>query len=265
MQEILERFIKMPIDSADGVLEAFAALPGAVYGKGQGSMQRYVYIPGTRKDRIVLVAHADTVWDKAYGKPAQQEIILEKGYYHGTNPACGIGADDRSGCALLWAFKDSGHSLLVLDGEEKGKIGARYLRKSAPKIYREINHHRFMIEFDWKYNGACLYNQVNNTAQFKDYIQRVLGYTESPKGGGCDLQILCRRVCGVNVGTGCENIHSSKEYLSLEKWLKTYEDLSVFLKADHPCFKIPLGVRIKVCLRSVCVKAGIILKKILKK
>ena len=32
----------------------------------------------------------------------------------------GIGADDRAGCAILWLLKDSGHSLLVTNGEEIG-------------------------------------------------------------------------------------------------------------------------------------------------
>lgn len=263
LREILEGFLNMPIDRSDGVLEAFAKLPGAIYGKGKDPLQRYVYIPGNRTDRILLVAHADTVWDKAYGKTAQQEVVFEKGYYHGTNPDCGIGADDRAGCALLWALKDSGHSLLVLDGEEQGKHGARYLRDSAPKLYKEINHHRFMMEFDWKYSEKCLYNQVDNTALFKEYIQTVLGYTESPKGGGCDLQVLCRRICGVNVGIGCENIHTSKEYLCWAQWLKAYEDLSEFLRADHPCFKLPMVKRVKAYLWSIRVKVGRIVKRLL--
>ena len=265
LKSILEQFLNMPIDTADGVLEAFSVLPGAVTGKGSEPMQRYVYVPGSRPDRILLVAHADTVWDKEYGKPATQELVFEDGIYKSGTTACGIGADDRAGCAMLWALKDSGHSLLVVDGEEHGKVGARYLRDSAPKLYKELNHHRFMLEFDWKYSGMCLYNQVDNSKVFKDYIQRVLGYTESTQGGGCDLQILCRRICGTNVGIGYNNNHRSNEYLCLEEWLKAYRDISEFLQVDQPCFKIPAAKRFKVFLWRVRVRLGKIAKQILKK
>ena len=243
MQETVDKFLKMPIDSADQVLETFAQLPGAVVGKGSAPMERYVYVPGSRTDRILLVAHADTVWDQQYGNPAQQEIVLENGIYRGTNPNCGIGADDRAGCAMLWALKDSGHSLLVLDGEEHGKIGARYLRDSDPKLYKELNHHRFMMEFDWTRPGGCLYSQVKNTQKFKKYIKTALGCTDDHNNGGCDLQILCRRICGVNIGIGYKNNHKPEEVLVLDGWVKACKKISEFLRPEHPCFKIPAGKR----------------------
>lgn len=251
LQTILERFLRMPVNTADGVFEAFSVLPGAVYGKGEGAMQRYVYVPGSRTDRILLVAHADTVWDQEYGGQAVQKLVFEDGVYKSGTPECGIGADDRGGCAMLWALKDSGHSLLILDGEEHGKIGARYFRDSAPKLYKEANHHRFMMEFDWKRPGGCLYNQVDNSALFKDYICRVLGCTDDQKNGGCDLQILCRRICGVNVGIGYKNNHKPEEVLVLDGWVKAYEKISEFLRADHPCFKIAAMKRLKgFCRRA---------------
>jgi hypothetical protein len=52
MKHILERFLRM---YPGEVLRTFAQLPGAIVHKD------YVYVPGTREDRILLVAHADTV------------------------------------------------------------------------------------------------------------------------------------------------------------------------------------------------------------
>lgn len=66
----------------------------------------FVYVPGKREDRVVLIAHADTVYNSG------QEIIFEEGIYRSGTPYCGIGADDRAGCAILYLLKDFGHSLL---------------------------------------------------------------------------------------------------------------------------------------------------------
>lgn len=178
-KEILDRFLNIPIASSQGVFEIFAQLPGAVWHKGEKPLQQFVYVPGTREDRVVLVAHGDTVWDAFYGHPQEAVLRYEDGIYTSGNEKCGIGADDRAGCAMVWALRNSGHSLLILDGEEKGKIGASNLKKTHKKLYREINRHRFILELDWAGAGGCLFNQVDNTQSFKDYIQTV--FTDSHK------------------------------------------------------------------------------------
>jgi hypothetical protein len=55
MKNVLEKFLMM---YPDEVLATFASLPGAVVDKD------YIYVPGTREDRVLLVAHADTVANK---------------------------------------------------------------------------------------------------------------------------------------------------------------------------------------------------------
>lgn len=59
--ETILDFLNTPLDSGEEILTRFAALPRAVTGRGSAPLQRYVYIPGTRSDRVVLVAHVDTV------------------------------------------------------------------------------------------------------------------------------------------------------------------------------------------------------------
>jgi hypothetical protein len=54
-KEILERFLLM---YPSEVLRTFAELPGAIVHRD------FVYVPGSRPDRILLVAHADTVSNK---------------------------------------------------------------------------------------------------------------------------------------------------------------------------------------------------------
>jgi hypothetical protein len=46
--------------SRDSVLDKFMNLKGA-YTDGLGQ-ERFVYVEGDRDDRVLLVAHADTVW-----------------------------------------------------------------------------------------------------------------------------------------------------------------------------------------------------------
>lgn len=250
--DLLSQFLSAQISAADEVFSFFEALPGAVSGRGANSLERYVYVPGTRADRVLLVAHADTVWDTAYGGPeADTALTFDNGVFYGTDPERGIGADDRAGCAMLYALRRSGHSLLLLNGEEHGKKGARYLRKHNKKLFQELNCHRYMIEFDWAGTGGCLFNQVDYSDKFKRYIEEELKFCDSRKDGGCDLQILCHRICGVNVGVGYHGHHTAKEYLSLEEWENTYRAVSDFLVRKQPRFPVGKRRRLKSNIRRL--------------
>ena len=260
-KQTVEMFLQIPVDKSEGVFDLFAGLPGAIYQKGAKPLERFVYIPGTRKDRVVLVAHGDTVWDENYGNPKTAELRFENGVFFSGSDCCGIGADDRAGCAMVWALRNSGHSLLIVDGEEKGKHGAKYLRAQHKKLFRELNRHRFMMEMDWAGTGGCLYNQVDNTNGFKAYIANKLGFVDSKKKGGCDLQILCQKVCGVNVGIGWNFCHTAKETLTLSQWESSYIALKSFLEQTHPRFPIPWYFRAKRLGSRIKGKLGTLLRK----
>lgn len=260
--DILTYFLNLPVADSHEIYQKFSALPWAVVGVGNQPLERFVYIPGTKKDALLLVAHTDTVWDAAYGKAVQTTAAYKDGMFYSTNPACGIGADDRAGCAMLWALRNSGHSLLLVDGEEKGKRGAHYLRKHNPKLFRKLNAHQFMIELDWRGTGGCLYNQVENTQAFKDYISSHLGFQDSHQKGGCDLQVLCQKICGVNIGVGYHNNHHTTEILNVAEWENTYQVLSAFLQQEHPKFPIPVSKQLKAQLRRCKSKCGSILRKL---
>ncbi len=236
--ETLLEFLNTPLDSGDAVFDRFASLPGAVTGCGSEPLQRYVYIPGAREDRVVLVSHIDTIWDRAYGSAAAQEhpVVFENGAFRSGSPELGIGADDRAGCAMLWQLRSSGHSLLLLDGEEHGKRGARYLRSTNRRLFRELNRHCFMMELDWAGTNSCLFNQVDVTGKFRRFIE-AQHFKDSHAKGGTDLQILCRHVCGVNIGVGYHNWHSPKEHLVLSEWENTLAALQKFLDAPQKKYR----------------------------
>lgn len=261
----LSDFLNTPINSGDAIFERFAALAGATVGKGTAPLQRYVYIPGTRSDRVVLVAHIDTVWDGAYKRPFEgtHSVIFEDGVFRSVTPECGIGADDRAGCAMLWQMRECGHSILIVDGEEYGKVGAKYLKKSNPKLFRELNRHAYMIELDWMGTNSCLFNQVDNTDKFKRYIENELGFIDSKASGGCDLQILCRHVCGVNVGVGYYGWHTAQETLVFAEWENTLHRLSDHLAKPQPRFKSRFFAPY-ARLARICVNKGLRILKIKK-
>ncbi len=257
MKDLLFDFLNMPLDSGDAVFDRFAGLPGAVCGQGEKPLQRYVYLPGTRKDRVVLVAHMDTVWDRSYKKnfTGEHEVLLEDGIFKSGTESCGIGADCRAGCAMLWQLKDCGHSIVLVDGEEFGKHGAKFLKKSNPKLFRELNRHCWMAELDWKGTDCCLFNQVDNTKKFKSYIEQDLGFIDSKTNGGCDLQILCRRICGVNLGVGYHKWHKPDETLVLAEWENTLKKLTDFLARPQKRYTslfFPTYIRwAKICFNKV--------------
>lgn len=249
----VESFLKLPLGNGDAVLERFATLPNGVSRKGSEPLQRFVYIPGRRKDRVVLVAHVDTVWDTAYEKPFTQthQVGFADGCFFSQTPQVGIGSDDRAGCAMLWALRDCGHSLLLVDGEEHGKRGAHYLRQQHPRLFRELNKHRYMIELDWAGTNCCLFNQVDNTDKFKLYIAKQLGFIDSKQNGGTDLQVLCRDICGVNLGIGCHNWHCEKETLILAEWENTLQALQNFLAAPQKKFPTKKLIKAKIFIKKL--------------
>ncbi|MGO8879455.1 MAG: hypothetical protein ACLPVO_01055 [Desulfomonilaceae bacterium] len=79
--EVLRSFLEIPLGSADCVFDRFLEIPGAIY-LGQG-MERFLYVRGTRNNKVLLVAHADTYWDHEYGYDPgpTHEIKIEDGTY----------------------------------------------------------------------------------------------------------------------------------------------------------------------------------------
>lgn len=247
-RDLLETFLRLPVSGADDIFALFASLPGAIVCEGEKPMERFVYIPGTRKDRILLTAHADTVWDERYGveplEPADPKFVM--GIYFTSNTRHGVGADDRVGCAMLWGLRNCGHSLLITDGEERGKIGARYLRKHHKKLFREINRtHRMILALDCPGSNCYLLDQVDAPEAFRVYVEEKLQIVPCTMRGGSDLEVLCERICGVNLGVGYVNPHSGAEMFFVRGWNELYRKLYTFLEEEHPRFPISKKVRFR--------------------
>ena len=222
--EVLKEFLALP-HRASAVLDKFAALPRAVRKSG-GEEEGFVYIPGTREKGVLLVAHADTRGD------ANQEVALEEKAGVIRNTKGILGADDRAGCAMLWLLRETGHGLLVTDGEENGCIGSRFLRCWHRDLFDKINErYQFMIQID-RCNGRDYKCYNVGTDAFRAYVESKTGFAEPDRDYSTDIRVLCEKICGVNLSCGYYNHHKRNESIVTSEWLNTLEILRKWLAED---------------------------------
>lgn len=255
---LLTRFIGA---SEAEVLDLFRALPGAQ----DGPEESFVYVPGSRSDRLLLVGHADTVRtvDRVASGPvpfwletrvgliattAYNAIYGGKREYGRPNA---LGADDRAGCAMLYDLFDGTHSLLITTGEESGLIGAK---RVVPTLgAEEIASHSFAVEVDRRGCRQAVFYDVG-TEPFKAWVVAKLNELDPESvpgddplwsketGSSSDIAEICdaARLCGVNLSAGYLDEHTPDERLYVDAWLKTYVTLEKLLnEPELPRYVLP--------------------------
>ena len=234
IQTLLD-FLQIPLGDSNAVLKKFASLPGAIR-RGQGASQ-FVFIKGTRQDRVLLLAHADTVWDSMDPYIIQKpDLYINKGIV--TNKSGGLGADDRAGCAIVWALRDMGHSILITNGEEYGGVGSDWLMDCNPDIRDEINTNcSFAVELD-RCNDKDFKCYSVGTDAFREYIIKETGYSEPNRNSFTDIVTICEHICGVNLSVGYYNEHTDNEYLDIDAWENTLRICRKWLKKKLPKFEL---------------------------
>jgi len=219
--DVLLDFLTCPLGSADIVLEKFAALPGAIR-RGEG-LEQFVFKEGSRENRVLLVAHADTYWDNEYQMNESPPQILSRSNGIIKNKNGGLGADDRAGCAIIWLLKEMGHSILITNGEEHGRKGSNWLMNQNHDIADKINStHQFVIQLDRR-NGNDFKCYSVGTHEFRTYVNQATGYSEPDRSSYTDIVTLCRDICGVNLSIGYRNEHHNDEHLVVDEWLNTLD------------------------------------------
>ena len=236
----LERFLQLRIDTPQQVFDIFRTLPGAVEKHGSGR-KGFLYVPGTRKDRCLLAAHADTYFDRSYlSITATGEVLCKNGIYFSGSAHYGLGADDRAGCAILWLLRNSGHSLLITDGEEHGQIGAHYLREEFPELFRELNGHSFILQLDRRNADDYKCYDIPVTKNFLRYIEAETGFVRAESPGRTDIVTLCDTVCGANLSVGYRKEHTVEETLCVSEWLHTLDVVRQML--EKPLTRYPTSL-----------------------
>lgn len=240
MKNVLKQFLDMSVSNSNEVFDKFKTIPNHIYREG-GKLKRFLYIEGTREDKVLLVAHADTVFDKNYTKrDAYHNVIEDNGFYKSVDeqgkPTL-LGADDRAGCAILWLLKDSGHSILITDGEERGCISANWLIDENPDIATRINNHQFMIQFDRR-NGTDYKCYDVGTDSFRKFLNENTTFREADRFSFTDICTLAKDICAVNFSVGYYDEHTSQERINISEWLYTLEMTKTLLEKELPKFKL---------------------------
>jgi hypothetical protein len=214
----------------------------------------FVYLPGTREDRILLVAHADTVRTREFKKPGanivwQGDVCVSAfhdmfGWQSGGSEKA-LGADDRAGCAAMFALFDGGHSFLLTNGEERGMIGAR---SAVKEIGAELKKHQFALEIDRRGDRQIVFYDVA-TKEFEKHILDSMYANDPDKklwaretGSGSDISVICDAVgiCGANLAAGYWGEHGNNEMLLLTAWRHTVSAIKGFLAQEkHAAFPLP--------------------------
>lgn len=243
--DILKEFLNLPIDSANSVFEKFQEDKAGKLLDIDG--EKVYFKLGNRKDKILLIAHADTVWDKRHynyvtstklnnnyktdfeldlediptTKPLSNYLQENVSTFYSNNNINGIGADDRAGAAIVYLLKDTGNSVLITDNEEIGAIASRKLMQN-PKLRDLIKSHRYILQFDLKgtKNFKC-YNAGSD--DFKVMLETKTKYSMLPNFSYTDVAFLGKDICGANFSIGYYNEHTPNEYLVKDEWLETYK------------------------------------------
>lgn len=189
----------------------------------------WLFLPDDVRNRVVIVAHIDTVHDDTIEKRIQ--VLNNGGELWSPD---GLGADDRAG---VWAGLELFYSmpepyrpiLLLTDEEEKGCHGAM----EANRLFRaELLDISFFIELDLPGDRRCVFYN-GEPEEFKQYIEG-FGFKRK-KGISSDITYLCPAVerCGVNLSIGGTNPHRKEETLVLSHLQNTVERLPLILVDNH--------------------------------
>lgn len=242
-KEVLRHFLEFPLWTSTPIFELFSGLEGAVErANPDNRREHFLYVEGKRKDKVVLVAHADSYFDELLF-PENTEIphqVEERDgcFFSKNDHQLGLGADDRAGCAMLWLLRDSGHSLLITDGEEGGLTGSDWLMKHHADIADALNsRHQFMVQLD-RQNATDFKTYSVGTDPFRDFIHTQTGYVEPDRLRRSDIVALCRDICGVNFSIGYYNEHTAAEYLVIDEWTHTLEVVKKLLENPLPRFPL---------------------------
>jgi hypothetical protein len=249
--KVLMEFLSYPLDSGKDILNRFAGLPKSQANElpqhkinSGNQLEQFVYIPGSRKNKVLLVAHADTKWDRdyQYASVTGNRFIIDGKYVS----SAGIGSDGRAGCAILWLLREMGHSLLITNGEFgnwrkmiPSLSGSRWLKERHPEIADEMNRiHQFAVQFDCR-NATEFKCYEVGTAGFRQYIREETGYKDSGREGVKDITLVCSDICGVNLSVGFDKENTSAEILNAEQWNNTLDLCREWLsEPDLPRFPL---------------------------
>ena len=187
----------------------------------------WLFVPGKADPdkRVLFVAHADTVFAggvRSKDKNFRPRLSVLGSVIESGSSKDGIGADDRVGCAMLWALRDTGHSILITDDEEIGCVGARSVSRAIPDA---LSKHCYAIEIDRRGDSEFVFYTGTHSTEFEDYLLGHAPFFESGWGSITDIDPICNAagICGANFAAGYVHEHTAYETFFLDAWLRTLD------------------------------------------
>lgn len=208
----LMKFMEM---TEDDIVHRFSSIPQSRKIPCKNCSHDAVFVPGTRRDRVLLVAHVDTVWQEAVRPMLDGTRIVS------SKPEVGIGADDRFGVAALWMLRNSGHSLLIVPDEEIGCVGSSEVVRS--KYWATVlSNHSFIIQFDRRGSTDFVTYSCSNKDFDRWMLDRLPGYAKTTGSFSdvCEL-MPALGIAGCNLSIGFRNEHTSRESGDVADFIRT--------------------------------------------
>lgn len=226
-----------PLSCSSKIFVEFAKrFPSAtMFGFGR---YKSLFIEGTRPDRCILVAHADTVWNADVSASTNVKFDTATGIISSNSKKTGIGADDRAGIAMIWQLASLGHSILITDGEESGMLASMYLATHHTREWEDIqDRHSFILQLDRE--GVKDFKTYDvGTPEFEAFFIEETGRELAPNKSFTDIVSLCTIIPGANIGIGYYKEHTVYEYVDTSEWLDTLTLLRSMLSKSLPSFKL---------------------------
>lgn len=226
---LLKKFMQM---GDCEIARKFSKLPGAIRIPCEGLTHDAVFVPGDREDRVLLVAHTDTVFDRQ-----AQPVLRHGSVFSSSVKGLGIGADNRFGCAALWTLRKSGHSLLLVPDEEIGCLGADEVTRRKKYRYM-LAEHSFIMQFDRRGSHDFVTYDCDNPDFEAWMLERLPGFSKC-RGSFSDVAELMPvlGIAGCNLSIGFRNEHTDRETGDVFDWMRTVSAAKSILEGDCPAFE----------------------------
>ena len=174
---------------------------------------------------VVLLAHMDTVreTDGEYMMLYDSELNIATSVY-------GLGFDDKAGIAAIFKIIEDGYRPYVIftHDEEKGGVGAYQLVKDYPEPPFK-DKIKYMIQIDRRGKDDCVFYDDGNK-EFHNYVES-FGYYKTNYGSFSDISTIAPtwKVSAVNLSTGYYNEHTPDEFLIIDEWYQTIDEIKKML------------------------------------
>lgn len=235
-KDVLEHFLNLGTQSSvhENIMQEFHTLNNSSISVLSDDNEGFVYIPGKRNDRVLLVSSLEFELNQT----KQEELIFENGNYKTSKQKSYLDIATASS-AILYLLKDSGHSLLIMNNDLYFPHFSvvNVINYQHKDFFEEFNAHQYILEFSYEYPKSIGFTP-STTQNFKNFIEDNTRFFEEKRLFHSSINELCERICGANVSAGYHKNKRKGLFLNLAEWEHTLNVFRNFLKEPQPQFPL---------------------------